>query len=174
MNKEVKKIILGGGCFWCTEAIFKDIEGITKIVPGYAGGMTENPNYEEVCSGDTGHAEVVYIEYDPEKVYFEKILEVFFATHDPTTLNKQGNDVGTQYRSLIMYYDDMQKEVIDLFVENLEEEKVYDNKIVTEILPATQFYEAEEYHHNYFERNPDQAYCQLVIKPKIDKFKEKK
>jgi peptide methionine sulfoxide reductase msrA/msrB len=159
--------IFGGGCFWCTEADFKMIKGVISVMPGYAGGNVKNPGYEEVSTGLTGHAEVVEIEYDPHVIAYEGLLEVFFAIHDPTTLNRQGNDVGTQYRSIILYLDDLQKEIADNFIERLKDRKIYDNPIVTEVKPLSEFYTAEEYHRDYFAKNPDAAYCQIVIAPKL-------
>lgn len=167
----IKTIILGGGCFWCIEAVFQDMPGVEKVTSGYAGGETSNPSYEEVSSGDTGHAEVVKIDFDSDKISLEKILEIFFTAHNPTTLNRQGNDVGTQYRSMILFTEDEQEKIIKDFITNLQ--KDYDEKIVTEVKNIDKFYEAEEYHQNYFRKNPDQAYCQVVIKPKLKKVEEK-
>jgi len=163
-------ITLAGGCFWCTEAIFQNVRGVEKLLPGYMGGHTENPTYEEVCSESTGHAEVIQIEYDEAVLDFNELLAVFFKTHDPTTLNRQGNDVGTQYRSAIFYHHEDQKLKAEAFIANLEEEQVFDSPIVTEVSPATIFYPAENYHLNYYNRNPNQPYCAAVIKPKLDKF----
>jgi len=160
----------GGGCFWCTEVIFQHLEGVTRILPGYMGGHTENPTYKEVCTGETGHAEVIHIDYDPEKISYKKLLGVFFKTHDPTTLNRQGNDVGTQYRSVVFYHDPEQKFEIETFINKLTEEQIYDNPIVTEVVPAQTFYEAEDYHHDYFNNNQDNPYCSAVIQPKLQKF----
>jgi peptide-methionine (S)-S-oxide reductase len=172
MKKELKKATLGGGCFWCTEAVYKNLKGVVDVVPGYSGGSIKNPAYREVCSGRTGHAEVVQISYDPEIVSYKEILEVFFMTHDPTTLNRQGNDVGTQYRSAIFYHDEKQKETAREVVQSFEKEKVYDQPLVTEITPFEAFYEAEETHKDYFERNEKQPYCQFIVAPKVAKFKE--
>lgn len=163
---------LGGGCFWCIEAVFKQIKGVTKITSGYAGGSTKDPSYEEVCTGSTGHAEVIQITFDPTVIKYSEILELFFAMHDPTTLNRQGNDVGSQYRSIILYHSDEQKTVAENYLNQLTQEQIFDNPIVTEIEPFTEFYRAEEYHQNYFEKNPDQAYCQLVITPKLQKLRQ--
>ena len=163
----------GNGCFWCTEAIFQQLKGVENVVPGYTGGTTKNPTYQEVVSGNTGHAEVIQISYDPKVITYRELLDVFFYTHDPTTLNRQGNDVGTQYRSAIYYHDDDQKEDAEKMIELLELEKVYDNKIVTEITPLDIFYLAENYHNDYYDNNKDQAYCRAVINPKLDKFMKK-
>lgn len=161
---------LAGGCFWCTEAIFKRLKGVETILPGYAGGTTENPTYEKVCSGKTGHAEAIQITFDPSIISFEKILTVFFHLHDPTTLNQQGNDVGTQYRSSIFYHTNEQKIAAQKVKKEIEDTKLYPNKIVTEIVPFTNFYEAENYHRDYFAKNSYQPYCQYVIDPKIQKL----
>jgi len=160
----------GGGCFWCTEVIFQQLDGVNKVLPGYMGGQRENPTYEQVCSGATGHAEVVQIEYDEEILPYEELLAVFFKTHDPTTLNRQGNDVGTQYRSVIFYHDDAQRVTAESFIRQLRENGVYDNPIVTEIVPAQTFYVAENYHHDYFKNHPENPYCAAVIAPKLHKF----
>jgi methionine-S-sulfoxide reductase len=165
----VKSIVLGGGCFWCTEAVFVRVEGVTRVVPGYAGGKTPNPTYEQVCGGKTGHAEVVRVEYDETKTTLERILRIFFATHDPTTLNRQGADVGTEYRSIILYSDEADAVKAQSVIRGLQGET--DARIVTEVAPLMAFYEAEAYHHNYFEQHPEQAYCQIVINPKIDKLR---
>lgn len=169
----MKTATLAGGCFWCTEAIFKRLKGVVSVLPGYAGGTVENPSYEQVCSGTTGHAEAIQIEFDPQLLPFEKILDIFWHTHDPTTLNRQGNDVGTQYRSVIFYHDEEQREIAEKSKRNLEKEKVYENPIVTEITSFTNFYVAEDYHKNYFERNSGASYCNFVITPKIQKLLEK-
>src|ERR1035437_3465438 len=163
---------LAGGCFWCTEAIFKRLNGIISVLPGYAGGVKENPTYEEVCKGTTGHAESTQIEFDPNIIPYEKILEVFWHTHNPTTLNKQGNDIGTQYRSAIFYHTEKQKEEALKSKEEIEKIGLYKNKIVTEIVPFTNFYEAENYHKDYFDKNRNYPYCTYVIDPKIQKLKE--
>ncbi|RIH63143.1 peptide-methionine (S)-S-oxide reductase [Mariniphaga sediminis] len=168
----LEKATLGGGCFWCTEAVYKELKGVVKAVPGYSGGHIKNPSYREVCTGRTGHAEVVQITFNPKEVSFAEILEVFFLTHDPTTLNRQGNDVGTQYRSAIFFHNEEQKQTAEKIIKRFEEEKVYDNPIVTEITPFDTFYLAEDYHHNYFERNKDQPYCQFVVAPKLEKFRK--
>lgn len=160
----------GGGCFWCTETIFQHIDGVTAISPGYMGGTRENPTYEQVCSGATGHAEVIHIEYNPSKVSYEDLLAVFFKTHDPTTLNRQGNDIGTQYRSVIFYHDEGQRAAAEAMIAALTREQVFDRPIVTEVTEAQTFYPAEDYHKNYFNQNPDNPYCAAVIAPKLAKF----
>jgi peptide methionine sulfoxide reductase msrA/msrB len=162
----------GGGCFWCIEASFKIIKGVYSVIPGYAGGKKENPNYKEVFSGSTGHAETVMIEYDPNIISYEALLEIFFAIHNPTTLNRQGNDIGSQYRSIILYKNDLQKEIVEKFIKILEKEKILYNPIITEVKPLIKFYEAENYHYNYFNKNPAAAYCRTVINPKISKLRK--
>jgi peptide-methionine (S)-S-oxide reductase len=166
----LKKAIVAGGCFWCTEAIYKRLRGVSTVQPGYAGGTKEHPTYEEVSSGTTSHAEATLIEYDPTVIPYEKILDVFFHTHDPTTLNRQGADVGTQYRSAVFYADETEKMIAERVVKELEEEKVYPNRIVTEITPFMNFYPAEDYHRDYYDRNQNQGYCSFVIGPKIAKL----
>ena len=170
VNKET--ITLAGGCFWCTEAIFKRLRGILSVVPGYAGGNLENPSYEQVSTGKTGHAESIQIEFDPQIISLEKILEVFWHTHNPTTLNQQGGDTGPQYRSAIFYKDNHQKEIALKSKEKIEKERLYKDKIVTEISPFTNFYKAEGYHENYYDKNRDYPYCTYVIDPKIQKLLE--
>jgi len=160
-----------GGCFWCVEAAFEQISGVESVTSVYTGGHVEDPTYEEVCSGDTGHAEAVRVEYDPDEVTYPQLLEVFFKVHDPTTLNRQGNDVGTQYRSAIFYHDDEQRELADAFIDELEAEGKYEG-IVTEVEPLEDWYEAEAYHQDYFEKNPNDAYCQATIPPKLEKLRE--
>jgi len=176
-SKEFKKATFGGGCFWCTEAVFKQIDGVISTEVGYAGGHTENPTYEQVCTGKTGHAEVCQIVFDPEKITYEELLEIFFKTHDPTTLNRQGADIGTQYRSVIFYHDEEQKKMALNFISKLERSGKYANQIVTQVESLKNYYRAEEYHQNYFEKNPYAAYCVYVVAPKVDKtkklFKEK-
>ncbi|MBS2213721.1 peptide-methionine (S)-S-oxide reductase MsrA [Carboxylicivirga mesophila] len=162
----------GGGCFWCTEAFFTALEGVEKVVSGYSGGKAPNPTYKEVCTGLTGHAEVVQITYNPNQIGFEDLLEVFFATHNPTTLNRQGADVGTQYRSVVFYHTQEQKQITELVIKELEKEKIFNDPIVTEVSPFDQFYEAEDYHQDYFANNPRQPYCNVVINPKMEKFKK--
>ncbi len=166
-------ITIGGGCFWCTEAIFEELKGVEKVESGYSGGKSANPTYKEVCSGATGHAEVIEITFDPKVISVKDLLKVFFVTHDPTTLNRQGNDVGTQYRSVIFYRDDAQKKAAQDVVKEITAEKIWDNPIVTELAPFTAFYKAEDYHQGYFQANPQQGYCRAVIAPKVAKFREK-
>lgn len=172
MSEELQKVTLGGGCFWCTEAVYLELKGVVDVKPGYSGGHVKNPSYKEVCAETTGHAEVVQITFDADIVSYSEILEVFFMTHDPTTLNRQGNDVGTQYRSAIFYHSDQQKEVAEKVIELFEEEKVYDKPIVTEVTEFDKFYIAEDYHINYFARNKTQGYCQFVVAPKLEKFRK--
>jgi len=171
-NKKYELATFGGGCFWCTEAVFKQIDGVVETVVGYAGGDVENPTYEQVCTGTTGHAEVCQVKYDPEKISYKDLLEVFFKTHDPTTLNRQGADVGTQYRSVIFYHNDVQKNLALKYIKKLEREGVYSKPIVTQVEPLKNFYRAEEYHQNYFEKNPYSTYCIFVVAPKVDKTKK--
>jgi peptide-methionine (S)-S-oxide reductase len=166
----IKEITFGNGCFWCTEAIFETLKGVKKVTSGYMGGHTKNPTYKEVCSGNTGHAEVIHLDYDADELSFDELLLVFFKTHNPTTLNRQGNDVGTQYRSAIFYSTDEQKQQAEAMIKRLTDEKVFDRPIVTEITPATEFYKAEDYHQNYFNNNPGNPYCSAVIQPKLYKF----
>lgn len=163
---------LGSGCFWCSEAVFTLIRGVAKVEPGYAGGELPNPSYEQVSTGTTGHAEVVQLTFNPDAISFREILEIFFGTHDPTQLNRQGSDVGTQYRSVIFYHNPEQKATAEQIVKELESEKVYDKPIVTKIEPFKTFYPAEAYHKDYFKKHPKQAYCQAVIAPKIDKLQK--
>lgn len=172
MAKELETATLGGGCFWCTEAVYKELKGVVEVFPSYSGGHIKNPSYREVCTGTTGHAEVAQITFDPDIISFSDILEVFFMTHDPTTLNRQGNDVGTQYRSAIFYHSETQKKTAEKVIKLFEQEKVYDRPIVTEVTPFTGFYVAEDYHLNYFARNKNQPYCQFVIVPKMEKFRK--
>jgi peptide-methionine (S)-S-oxide reductase len=169
-NKTTQIATLANGCFWCSEAIFKRLKGVKSVLPGYSGGMVENPSYEEVCTGKTGHAESIQIEFDPTVTPYEKILDVFWHTHDPTTLNRQGNDVGTQYRSAIFYHDQKQKELAEKSKRDLEKAGVYKNPIVTEITPFKNFYVAEDYHKNYYEEHQDAPYCNFVIDPKMQKL----
>ena len=163
----------GNGCFWCTEAIFEQLEGVTKVESGYAGGKVKNPSYKEVCTGNTGHAEVIRLTYDPKVISYRELLDVFFSTHDPTTLNRQGADVGTQYRSAIFYHNEEQKAEAEKVVADLEKEKVFDNKIVTEITAINNYSVAENYHQDYYNNNKNQGYCRMVINPKIEKFTKK-
>ncbi|MDZ7746042.1 MAG: peptide-methionine (S)-S-oxide reductase MsrA [Halobacteriales archaeon] len=162
----------GGGCFWCTDAAFDELAGVEETTAGYAGGHVEHPSYEAVCAGTTGHAEVTRISYDPEEISYDELLRVFFTIHNPTTLNKQGPDVGEQYRSAIFYESEEQREVAAAFIDGLESENVYEDDIVTELEPLDTFYEAEEYHQNYYEKNPGDAYCQFNADPKIEKVRE--
>ena len=162
---------LGGGCFWCVEAVFQDLKGVHKVVSGYTGGPHANPTYKEVCSGLSGHAEVIQVSFDPTVIAFADILRIFFTVHDPTTLNRQGNDVGTQYRSVIYYHDEAQKNTVQLVLPEAQE--AWDAPIVTEVSPMGAFYLAEEYHQNYFKQNPNQGYCSFIIAPKVRKFREK-
>ncbi len=164
---------LANGCFWCSEAIFKRLEGVKSVLPGYSGGIVENPSYEQVCMGNTGHAESIQIEFDPEIISYEKILDVFWHTHDPTTLNRQGNDIGTQYRSAIFYHDEKQKEIAEKSKSDLENSGIYNDKIVTEIAPFKKFYVAEQYHKNYYESHRNAPYCSFVIDPKVHKLIQK-
>ncbi len=163
---------LGAGCFWCTEAVFLAVKGVTKVESGYSGGKVKNPTYREVCTGLTGHAEVAQITFDPNVVSFEEILEIFWNTHDPTTLNKQGADEGTQYRSVIFYHNETQKKTAEAYKQQLIAAKTFKNPIVTEISPLINYYPAEDYHQNYYALNPNQGYCQYVIRPKVEKFKK--
>jgi peptide-methionine (S)-S-oxide reductase len=164
---------LGGGCFWCLEAVFEQLEGVTRVKSGYSGGARRNPTYEQVCSGATGHAEVVQVEFDPDVLSFRELLEVFFTIHDPTTLNRQGADVGTQYRSVIFYHTPQQRDVAQALIGELEAEHSFADPVVTGIEPLDAFYPAEGYHDEYFRRNMSQPYCQVVITPKLAKFREK-
>ncbi len=163
---------LAGGCFWCLEAVFDELEGVQDVVSGYAGGSVPHPTYKQVCNGDTGHAEVVQVTFDPAVLSYRDLLKVFFAIHDPTTLNRQGGDVGTQYRSAIFTHSDEQEKVADEVIAELNAEKLWDDPIVTEVVPAESFYPAEDYHQEYFRRNPNQGYCRMVIAPKVAKFRK--
>jgi peptide-methionine (S)-S-oxide reductase len=163
---------LGGGCFWCLEAVFKDLRGVTWVMSGYAAGHVTNPSYQAVCSGTTGHAEVVQVKFDNAELSYADLLRVFFSIHDPTTLNRQGNDVGTQYRSIILTHSDAQKETALAVMKEIADAKIWSGKLVTEVEPATVFYEAEPEHHDYFERNPFSGYCQVVVAPKVVKFRK--
>ena len=163
---------LAGGCFWCLEAVYNDLSGVESVVSGYAGGEVVNPTYEQVCRGNTGHAEVVQITFDPAIVSFRELLEVFFTIHDPTTLNRQGNDIGTQYRSAIFHHSDDQKKVAEEVIGELAAKGLWASPVVTQLVPLSVFYPAEEYHQRYFERNPNQGYCQVIISPKVSKFRK--
>ncbi len=164
--------VFGGGCFWCTEAVYQKLKGVDKVVSGYSGGDMDNPSYEKVSGGSSGHAEVIQITYDPQVVSYRQLLEVFFAVHDPTTLNQQGADLGTQYRSVIFYFNEEQKNEAEGIIQELTKDGAYQNPIVTEIKPLIHFYPAEDYHQNYYNQNQNQPYCQVVINPKLDKFKK--
>jgi len=169
-NGNSRVAVFGGGCFWCTEAVFEELRGVNSVVSGYAGGKTKNPTYEQVCMGNTGHAEVIKIEYDSALVSFRDLMTVFFATHDPTTLNRQGNDSGTQYRSVIFYANESQKAEAAAFMKELDEAQAFKNPIVTTLEPLTEFYPAEDYHQKFYANNPYQPYCQYMIPPKLNKL----
>lgn len=173
MNTHTQIAVFGGGCFWCTEAVFQKLKGVQSVLPGYSGGQGGHPTYEQVSSGTSGFAEVIRFEYDPEQISYRDLLEVFFATHDPTTLNRQGNDVGTQYRSAIFYANEEQKQQAEDIIHELTNAHAYRDPIVTTLEALQNFYEAEEYHKNYYERNKNQPYCMVIINPKLKKFKEK-
>lgn len=164
---------LAGGCFWCLEAIFKEVGGVEKVTSGYTGGTTTNPTYQEVCTGTTGHAEAVQVVFNPGKISYREILQIFFSIHDPTTANRQGGDVGTQYRSAIFYHDDRQRATAEALVRELNEARLWKKPIVTQVAPLENFYPAEDYHREYFLRHPEQSYCQVVISPKVDKFRKR-
>lgn len=172
MSTNLQTATLAGGCFWCLEVVFDEVKGVQDVESGYAGGRTVNPSYRAVCNGDTGHAEVVQIHFDPGIVSYRDLLNVFFAIHDPTSLNRQGADVGTQYRSAIFYHNDDQKMVAEELIESLNSQKIWDKPIVTELSPLDKFYMAEDYHQEYFARNPYQPYCQAVVAPKLSKFRK--
>lgn len=171
-NKTMDTATFGAGCFWCVEAVFQNMEGVEKVVSGYSGGSVKNPAYKEVCMGTTGHAEVCQIYFNPKKVTFDELLEVFWQTHDPTTLNRQGNDVGTQYRSAVFYHSDEQKQKAEKYKTELDKSGAFDRAIVTEITSYSNFYAAENYHQDYFNLNGNEPYCQFVVKPKVEKFKK--
>jgi peptide-methionine (S)-S-oxide reductase len=170
---ELETATLAAGCFWCIEAVFDDLNGVEDVVSGYSGGHTENPTYREVCDETTGHAEVAQIKFDPKVISFKDLLRVFFSVHDPTTLNRQGNDVGTQYRSAIFYYNDEQKRDAEEVIKEITDKGIYDNPIVTEVTPLEKFWPAENYHQEYFANNPNQPYCTAVVAPKVRKFRAK-
>jgi peptide-methionine (S)-S-oxide reductase len=174
MNQEVSWEVatLAGGCFWCIEGVFREVNGAENVVSGYTGGTTVNPTYDEVCTGKTGHAEAVQVSFNPSRISYREILEIFFSVHDPTTLNRQGADIGTQYRSAIFYHDDRQKAIAEQVIQELNNTKVWSDPIVTEVTPLRAFYVAEDYHQKYFEKNPEQAYCRMVIAPKMTKFRK--
>lgn len=169
----IETTTLGGGCFWCLEAVYDQLKGVQAVESGYAGGHVANPSYKAVCTGTTGHAEVVQVEFDNEVITFQDILNVFFTIHDPTTLNRQGNDIGTQYRSAIFYHSDEQKRIAEETIQSLNESGPWDNPIVTEVVPIENYFPAEDYHQEYFENNPNQGYCRIVIAPKVAKFRQK-
>lgn len=170
MTEEVAT--LGGGCFWCLEAVYKELRGVTSVMSGYAAGQVPNPTYKAVCSGTTGHAEVVQVKFDPDELSYADLLRVFFTIHDPTTLNRQGNDIGTQYRSIILTHSDAQKATAEAVTKEISDSGIWRNKLVTQIEPLTVFYEAEEEHHDYFAQNPWSGYCQVVVAPKVSKFRK--
>lgn len=172
MNNNLETATFANGCFWCTEAVFQKLKGVEKITSGYTGGHVKNPTYEQVCNKNTGHAEALQIEFDPKQISFDELLEVFWKTHDPTTLNRQGNDVGPQYRSAIFYHNEEQKEKAEKYKQALEASGVFDSPIVTTIEPFTVFYPAENYHNNYYKNHPSQPYCYYVIKPKVEKLEK--
>jgi len=169
---KLEQATFGAGCFWCTEAVFQNLKGVRKVASGYMGGAKPNPTYTDICSGDTGHAEVIQIEFDEDAVSFDELLLVFFKTHNPTTLNRQGNDIGTQYRSVIFYHSQEQKQSAQDMIDNLTREMIFEKPIVTEIAPVSEFYKAEDYHQNYFNQNTTKPYCAFVIQPKLNKFVE--
>lgn len=171
-EKSTELATLAGGCFWCLEAVYKELRGVSRVVSGYAGGHVESPTYREVCDGTTGHAEVVQITFDPTVVSYKELLEVFFTIHDPTTLNRQGADVGTQYRSAVFYHSPEQRETAEQVIAEMSAARVWDSPIVTEVSPLEKFYPAEDYHQNYFEKNPTQPYCRAVVAPKVSKFRK--
>ena len=171
-NNKTETVVLGGGCFWCQEALFLHIKGVVSVVSGYAGGPLENPTYEQVSTGTTGHSEVVKIEFDPNIITFKELLYIFFYVHDPTSRDRQGADVGHEYRSIILFTSESQKEIISQVIKELEDKKAFRGPIVTEVVPLDKFYRAEEYHQRYFEKNPDKGYCQVVIAPKIKKLEK--
>ncbi len=168
----IKEATFGAGCFWCIEACYQDLEGVISVTSGYSGGPLENPTYKQVCEGNTGHAEIARIVYDDERVSFDELLEVFWFVHDPTQLNRQGNDVGTQYRSVIFYHDEIQKELAIKYKQKLMQDQVWEKPIVTMVEPLTNYYPAEDYHNNYFALNPGNPYCNAVVRPKVEKFRK--
>ena len=172
-QQKLEVATLAGGCFWCLDAVYRQVKGVTEVVSGYIGGKVKTPSYEAVCTGLTGHAEAVQVKYDPQQVSYKQLLQVFFTIHDPTTLNRQGADIGTQYRSAIFYHDQNQKETAEEVMRELVAEKVWSNRIVTQLTPYSEFYPAEEYHQDYFTKNPYQGYCQMVVAPKVAKFRKK-
>ena len=175
MNRAVslEAATLAGGCFWCLEAVFREVDGVESVVSGYTGGTTISPTYEQVCTGETGHAEAVQVSFNPSRISYREILEIFFSVHDPTTLNRQGPDVGTSYRSAVFYHNERQKAVVEELIGELNKAHLWKKPIVTQIVPLDTFYPAEDYHWEYFSQHPEQAYCQLVISPKVKKFRKK-
>ena len=171
-NVKMDTATFGTGCFWCTEAIFQQVEGVSKVTSGYSGGKIENPSYKQVCTGTTGHAECLNIVYDPLKITFDELLEIFWQVHDPTTLNRQGNDIGTQYRSVVFYHNDEQKAKVEKYKAALDKSGAWDNPVVTALEPFVKFYPAEGYHQNYYKDNGNEGYCQFVIRPKVEKFQK--
>ena len=172
-SENLETATLAAGCFWCVEAVFDDLKGVEDVVSGYSGGHTENPTYRQVCDGNTGHAEVAQIKFDPSQISFKDVLRVFFSVHDPTTMNRQGNDIGTQYRSAIFYHDAAQKRDAEEVIKEITGEGVYDDPIVTEVTPFEKFWPAEDYHQEYFANNPNVPYCAAVVSPKVKKFRQK-
>jgi len=171
-DKKLQKATFGSGCFWCTEAVFELVEGVSSVNSGYTGGNIKNPTYEEVCAEKSGHAEAIQLTFDSEVISYDELLEIFWRTHDPTTLNQQGNDAGTQYRSVIFYHSEEQKKLAEKYKDALDKSGAWANPVVTEILPAVEFYNAEDYHQDYYANNPNQGYCAFIIAPKVEKFKE--
>jgi len=169
----VESATLAGGCFWCIEAVFKEVDGVAHVISGYTGGTTVNPTYEQVCTGKTGHTEAVQVRFNPSKISYREILEIFFSVHDPTTLNRQGADVGTQYRSAIFYHNEEQKAVAEALIREFEQANLWNKPIVTQVVALDKFYPAEDYHQEYFSKHPEEGYCQMVISPKIGKFRQK-
>ncbi len=172
MNNNSQQATLGGGCFWCIESALNSIQGVVKAIPGYAGGQTENPSYEQICSGNTGHAEVVRVEFNPEILSYRQLLEIFFSLHNPTQLNRQGNDVGTQYRSVIFCHDASQKDSAEAIIQEMTHDEIWPNPIVTQVSTLNNYYDAEKYHQDYFASNPENQYCNMVVAPKLAKFKK--
>lgn len=172
-NKQLERVAFGGGCFWCSEAVFRMVKGVVNVTSGYAGGTVSHPTYEQVSTGKTGHAEVILVEYDPAVISFEKLLEVFFDAHNPTTLNRQGADTGTQYRSMVLYATEEQYDVTQSYIEKLKSSGIYSDPVVTQVIPFDTFYPAEEYHVRYYEMHPNEGYSVVVIKPKVDKIRKK-
>ncbi len=172
MNQKIEKTTLAGGCFWCLEAIYKKVKGVKEVIPGYSGGQTKSPTYEQVCSDTTGHAEAIQITFQPDVISYAEILKIFWQIHNPTTLNRQGHDIGSQYRSVIFYHNEEQKKIAEKSKKDLQDANTWSDPIVTEIVPYSEFYPAEEYHKNYFRNHPESGYCQLVVRPKVEKFKK--